>query len=143
VHIRVEKARAGAWRPPSDDYEVELNDWRCSWDPTSDYVEIENSHSAFIYVREMIGKSVPAAALAVVRLAIGSRHRDRSVGWPQPGAVGLGRRAAGSGHVLGRARLAGAPGDLRRGWKLAGSSQGRRAASGGTGLGHVVDGAPG
>lgn len=65
----MEKARAGEWRLPSSEYEVELNDWRCSWDPTFDYVEIENTSSAFIYVKEMIGRGVPAEALAVVRLA--------------------------------------------------------------------------
>ncbi len=68
VWIRVETARAGSWRPPAG-YEVELNDWRCSWDPVFDYVEIENTHSAFIYVKDMISRGVPAAALAVVRLA--------------------------------------------------------------------------
>ncbi len=68
VWIRVEKARAGPWRPPSG-YEVELNDWRCSWDPTFDYVEIENTYSAFIYVERMVVQGVPRAALSVVRLA--------------------------------------------------------------------------
>ncbi|MGH3565488.1 MAG: hypothetical protein ACRDRH_05550 [Pseudonocardia sp.] len=69
VHIRVEKARAGAWCPPSADYKIELNDWRCTWDPTYDYVEVENTHNAFIYVREMISKGLPTTTLAVVRLA--------------------------------------------------------------------------
>ncbi|MBA2310075.1 MAG: hypothetical protein H0W01_12485 [Pseudonocardiales bacterium] len=68
VHIRVDTARAGLWRPPYD-YEVELNDWRCKWDPIFDYVEIENTHSAFIYLGQMITRGVPPAALAVVRLA--------------------------------------------------------------------------
>jgi len=69
VWIRVHKARAGAWRLPSDDYEIERNDRRCSWDPTYDYVEIENTHSAFLYVYQMIKQGVTAGALAVVRLA--------------------------------------------------------------------------
>jgi len=68
VWIRVHMARAGTWRVPADDYEIEYNDWRCSWDPTFDYVEIENTHSAFIYVNDMIAKGTPPAALAVVRL---------------------------------------------------------------------------
>ncbi len=68
VHIRVEKALAGSWHPPAD-YEVERNDWRCAWDPRFDYVEIENTHNALIYVTEMISRGVPATALAVVRLA--------------------------------------------------------------------------
>ena len=68
VWIRVQMSRAGAWRPPAD-YEIECNDWRCAWDPIHDYVEIENTHSAFIYVAQMIKHGVPPGALAVVRLA--------------------------------------------------------------------------
>ena len=68
VHSRVDNALAGLWRAPSD-YEVELNDWRCSWDPQFDYVEIENSRLAFAYLTEMIDRGVPPAALSVVRLA--------------------------------------------------------------------------
>ena len=67
VHVRVHKARAGAWRPPSD-YEIEFNDWRCTWDPVHDYVEIENSRWAFQSMKEMIERGVPAGALSVVRL---------------------------------------------------------------------------
>lgn len=70
VHIRVEKELAGSWRPPFD-HSVECNDWRCTWDPTSDYIEIVNTHCAFLYAKEMIRRGVPAAALAVVRLAPG------------------------------------------------------------------------
>ncbi len=61
-------AALGPWRPPSD-YSVERNDWRCSCDPRFDYIEIENTHNAFLYVKEMHGRGIPAAALAVVRLA--------------------------------------------------------------------------
>jgi len=67
AHIRVHKARAGLWRPPSD-YEIELNDWRCTWDPVHDYVEIDNSRLAFQGMQEMIERGVPADALSVVRL---------------------------------------------------------------------------
>ncbi len=68
VHIRVEGGIVGLWRPPAD-YEVELNDWRCRWDPKYDYVAIENSLSAFLYAKQMIERGVPAAGLSVVRLA--------------------------------------------------------------------------
>ncbi len=68
VYLRVEKALAGSWRPPSG-YRVERNDWRCSCDPRFDYIEIENTHNAFLYLKEMHGQGIPAAALAVVRLA--------------------------------------------------------------------------
>lgn len=67
VHIRVEKDLAGSWRPPGG-YRVEVNDWRCASDPRFDYVEMENTHNAFLYVDEVTGRSVPAAALSVVRL---------------------------------------------------------------------------
>ncbi len=53
---------------PTTDYQVERNDWRCTWDPRFDYVEIENTHNSLICVTE-ISHGVPAAALAVVRLA--------------------------------------------------------------------------
>jgi len=68
VHIRVEKELAGSWRPPFD-LSVERNDWRCTWDPKFDYIEIVHTHNAFLDVKEMIRRGMPAAALAVVRLA--------------------------------------------------------------------------
>lgn len=67
VHIRVERQRAGTWRPPAD-HDVVCNDWRCRRDPVFDYVEVINTHNAFIYVHRMIEQGVPAAALSVVRL---------------------------------------------------------------------------
>lgn len=67
VYLRVENAIAGSWRHPVD-YEVELNDWRCTWDPKYDYVEVENSLSAFIYLKQMVERGVPVASISVVRL---------------------------------------------------------------------------
>jgi hypothetical protein len=67
VHIRVETAVAGVWRPPFE-LRVERNDWRCTWDPQFDYVEAVNSHNAFLYLDEMVIRGVPAEALTVVRL---------------------------------------------------------------------------
>lgn len=68
VHIRVEKELAGSWRSPFH-LSVERNDWRCTWDPKFDYIEIVHTHNAFLDVKEMIRWGMPAAALAVVRLA--------------------------------------------------------------------------
>jgi hypothetical protein len=68
VHIRVETAVAGAWRPPPG-HDVEINDWRCAHDPRHDYVEVVNTHNAFLYLEDMIDAGVPAEALSVVRLA--------------------------------------------------------------------------
>jgi hypothetical protein len=68
VHIRVEKKLAGVWRPPFG-LRVEYNDRRCTYDLWFDYVEVVNSINAFRYVREMVSRGVPEAALAVVRLA--------------------------------------------------------------------------
>ena len=67
VHIRVDQAVAGPWRPPFD-YEIERNDCRCRADPRYAYVAVENSHSAFIYVEEMINRGTVRRALSVVRL---------------------------------------------------------------------------
>jgi hypothetical protein len=67
VHIRVEKERAGQWRPPPG-YSVAYNDPRCVSDPRFDYVQVVNTHNAFLYVDLMVNWGVPAAALSVVRL---------------------------------------------------------------------------
>jgi hypothetical protein len=50
-------------------HRVEWNDWRCASDPHFDYVEVANTHNAFLYLEQMIGRGMPAAALSVVRLA--------------------------------------------------------------------------
>ena len=67
VYIRVEKEVAGSWRPPIG-HHVERNDWRCAFDPRYDYVEVVNTHNAFLYLDDMVDSGVPAAALSVVRL---------------------------------------------------------------------------
>ena len=67
VHIRVESALAGEWRPPFD-HRVERNDPRCVQDPGGDYIEVVHSHNAFFYVDEMVRRGLPAKALTVVRL---------------------------------------------------------------------------
>lgn len=67
VYIRVEKKRAGSWRPPPG-YRVEWADRRCADDPQFDYVKMVNTHNAFLYVDEMASRGVPKAALSVVRL---------------------------------------------------------------------------
>jgi hypothetical protein len=68
VYIRVEKEIAGSWRPPVG-HRVERNDWRCAFDPRFEYVEIVNTHNAFLYFDDMVNSGVPARALSVVRLA--------------------------------------------------------------------------
>ena len=67
VHIRVDIEAAGTWRPPSG-HGVEVNDWRCKFDPRFDYVEVVNSHNAFLYVTDMVDRGVPVGAVSVVRL---------------------------------------------------------------------------
>lgn len=74
VHIRVETEIVGSWRPPAG-YRVEWNDPRCIADPRFQYMEAENTHNAFLYVREMVRRGIPGHALSVVRLARGvGRH---------------------------------------------------------------------
>lgn len=67
VHIRVDIEAAGQWRPPPG-HGVEVNDWRCKFDPRFDYIEVVNSHNAFLYVTDMISEGVPGEAVSVVRL---------------------------------------------------------------------------
>jgi hypothetical protein len=67
VHIRVDIETAGTWRSPSG-HSVEINDWRCKFDPRFDYVEVVNSHNAFLYLDDMIRAGVRASALSVVRI---------------------------------------------------------------------------
>jgi len=67
VHIRVERALAGVWRPPFE-LRVERNDSRCVEDPQFDYIEVVHTHNAFLYMEEMVRRGVPAGALSVVRL---------------------------------------------------------------------------
>lgn len=67
VHIRVENRMAGTWRPPPG-HDVVCNDWRCRHDPVFDYVEVVNTHNAFLYLDLMIEQGTPTAALSVVRL---------------------------------------------------------------------------
>lgn len=74
VYIRVEKELAGSWRPPAG-YRVEWNDRRCADDPRFDYVEMVNTHNAFLYLDEMTGSGIPKAALSVVRLAYEDAER--------------------------------------------------------------------
>lgn len=67
VYIRVETEKAGSWRPPAG-HDVSYYDRRCVWDRRFDYVEVVNTHNAFLYVELMREEGVPAEALSVVRL---------------------------------------------------------------------------
>jgi hypothetical protein len=67
VYLRVHRAKAGiAWPRPS--YAREINDWRLGMDAMYDYVEADNSHSAFVYCRLLEAEGVSKEALAVVKI---------------------------------------------------------------------------
>lgn len=76
VHIRVERQRAGSWRPPPD-HDVVCNDSRCRRDPSVRLCGGINTHNAFIYVDRMIEQGVPVAALPVIRLPPAVHPGDR------------------------------------------------------------------
>lgn len=68
VYIRVEEELAGSWRPPPG-HDVSCWDRRFVWDRRFNYIELVNTHCAFLYVKLMREEQgVPAEALSVVRV---------------------------------------------------------------------------
>lgn len=67
VYVRVNKAIAGSsW--PAAYFRSQIDQFRFKADPEHDYIEADNSHSAFVYCNWMRDMQVPAEALTVARL---------------------------------------------------------------------------
>lgn len=67
VFVRIDKAVAGeSW--PVSYVRNQIDQFRFRADPAHDYIEADNSHSAFVYCDWMRDMRVPTEALTVARL---------------------------------------------------------------------------